>query len=91
MFQISWMRKSDLHILTSENFVFSGDQRFAVLHNENSDEWNLRIDYVTAKDSGFYECQLNTQPKLKLSIQLEVTGNFVVMANYDELENMMKI
>ncbi|CAH1719502.1 unnamed protein product [Chironomus riparius] len=70
---ISWIRKSDLHILTSENFVFSGDQRFTVLHEESSNEWNLKIDHVTLNDSGHYECQLNTQPKIKTSVHLEVT------------------
>lgn len=68
------MRKSDLHILTSENFVFSSDQRFEVIHHDDSDEWNLKLNYVTTNDSGYYECQLNTQPKIKLSVHLEVTG-----------------
>lgn len=72
--QVSWIRKRDLHILTSENFVFSSDQRFTVLHQPDSEEWNLKIEYVTLKDDGTYECQINTEPKIKLSVLLEVTG-----------------
>lgn len=60
--------------MTSENFVFSGDQRFSVLHLSESYEWNLKIEYATGKDSGVYECQVNTEPKIKLSVLLEVTG-----------------
>lgn len=71
------MRKSDLHILASEKFVFSGDHRFNVLHDENSNEWNLIINYVRLNDSGNYECQLNTQPKIKISVNLEVIGKLI--------------
>lgn len=54
--------------------MFSGDQRFTVLHQPDSYEWNLKIEYATLKDSGVYECQVNTEPKIKLSVLLEVTG-----------------
>lgn len=70
---VSWIRKKDLHILTSENFVFSGDQRFSVSHQPDTCEWNLNIEHATIKDSGVYECQVNTEPKIKLSVMLEVT------------------
>lgn len=60
--------------MTSENFVFSGDQRFTVIHLPDSAEWNLKIEYATQKDSGIYECQVNTEPKIKLSVLVEVTG-----------------
>lgn len=92
---MSWLRKKDIHILASENFVFSGDQRFSVLHQPDLNEWNLKIESATQKDSGVYEsnmssrarsqaklfvsfrryeCQVNTEPKIKLSVLLEVTG-----------------
>lgn len=54
--------------------MFSGDQRFTVLHQPDLNEWNLKIEYATLKDSGVYECQVNTEPKIKLSVLLEVTG-----------------
>lgn len=52
--KVSWIRKEDIHILTSEDFVFSGDPRFTVIHPKESIEWNLKIDHATLKDSGFY-------------------------------------
>ena len=27
--QVSWIRKSDLHVLTSDGLTFTGDQRFS--------------------------------------------------------------
>jgi Immunoglobulin V-set domain len=72
---VSWIKiGKDVHILTSENFVFSGDQRFTVQHQPDANEWNLQIVGATLKDSGIYECQVNTEPKIKLSVMLEVTG-----------------
>lgn len=53
------MRKRDLHILTSNNFLYTGDQRFSVIHPQDSDEWNLKIEYAQPKDDGVYECQVS--------------------------------
>ena len=52
------MRKRDLHVLTSGNFLYTGDQRFSVIHPQDSDEWNLKIEYAQPKDAGTYECQV---------------------------------
>lgn len=68
------MRKRDLHILTSDTFTYTGDQRFSVLHTVGSDDWDLKIDFVQQRDSGIYECQMNTEPKINLAFFLEVTG-----------------
>lgn len=76
MFQVSWMRKRDLHILTSSIFTYTGDGRFSVKHPEVSDEWRLRIEYVQPRDAGIYECQVNTEPKMNLAFMLKVEGNF---------------
>ncbi|XP_014239153.1 hemicentin-1-like isoform X2 [Trichogramma pretiosum] len=69
---VSWMRKRDLHILTSSIYTFTGDGRFSVLHPETTDEWRLRIAYVQPRDAGIYECQINTEPKLMLPFLLRV-------------------
>lgn len=60
-FKVSWMRKRDLHILTSNNFLYTGDQRFSVIHPQDSDEWNLKIEYAQPKDAGTYECQVSAR------------------------------
>lgn len=68
------MRKRDLHILTTSIYTYTGDQRFEVLHNSESDDWDLRIAFAQTRDTGIYECQVNTEPKINLAVQLDVTG-----------------
>ncbi|XP_041761272.1 uncharacterized protein LOC121587949 isoform X1 [Anopheles merus] len=70
---VSWMRKRDLHILTSNIYTYTGDQRFSVIHPPDSDDWDLKIEYAQQKDSGIYECQVNTEPKINLAVYLDVT------------------
>ncbi|XP_044257873.1 lachesin isoform X2 [Tribolium madens] len=70
--RVSWMRKRDLHILTSDIHTYTGDARFSVRHPEHSDDWDLRIAYVQKRDAGVYECQVNTEPKINLAITLNV-------------------
>ncbi|CAG9134902.1 unnamed protein product [Plutella xylostella] len=72
---VSWMRKRDLHILTSHIFTYTGDARFSVLHPEPSDDWDLRVDYVQPRDAGVYECQINTEPKINMAVFLTVEGD----------------
>ncbi|CAL8069202.1 unnamed protein product [Orchesella dallaii] len=70
--QVSWIRKRDLHVLTSTVFTFSSDARFSVIHPENSDDWTLEIKFVQKRDAGVYECQVNTEPKMNLAMLLNV-------------------
>lgn len=69
---VSWMRKRDLHILTSGPHTYTGDGRFSVLHPEHSDDYDLHIAYVQRRDAGIYECQINTEPKLNMAVFLHV-------------------
>ncbi|XP_055602899.1 uncharacterized protein LOC129751430 isoform X2 [Uranotaenia lowii] len=71
---VSWMRKRDLHILTSDIFTYTGDQRFSVIHPPDSDDWDLKIEYAQQRDSGIYECQVNTEPKINLAVNLDVSA-----------------
>ncbi|CAH1153999.1 unnamed protein product [Phaedon cochleariae] len=73
---VSWMRSKDLHILTSGRHTFSSDRRFESVHTDSSgDFWGLRIRGVHLSDTGQYECQVNTEPKMSLAIGLRVTGD----------------
>ncbi|XP_055389071.1 zwei Ig domain protein zig-8-like [Condylostylus longicornis] len=69
---VSWMRKRDLHILTTNIYTYTGDQRFSVIHTPGSEDWDLKIEYAQLRDSGIYECQVNTEPKINLGISLDV-------------------
>ncbi|XP_065090228.1 hemicentin-2-like [Ochlerotatus camptorhynchus] len=71
---VSWMRKRDLHILTSGTHTYTGDQRFSVHHPLDSDDWDLKISFAQPRDSGIYECQVNTEPKINLAVYLHVTA-----------------
>lgn len=73
MFQVSWIRSKDLHILTSGPITFSSDSRFEAVASPGGDFWGLRIRGVHLSDSGQYECQVNTDPKMSLAINF--SGN----------------
>lgn len=42
--------------------VYTNDERFQVIHNENSEEWDLQIKFVQKRDNGTYECQVIMKP-----------------------------
>ncbi|XP_055604031.1 zwei Ig domain protein zig-8-like [Uranotaenia lowii] len=71
-FSVAWIRKRDLHILTTGSSTYTSDQRFQVIRPENSINWTLQIKYPQVRDSGVYECQINTEPKMSLSYVLNV-------------------
>ena len=72
------MRKQDLHVLTTNIYTYTGDQRFSVIHTPGSDNWDLKIAYVQKRDRGIYECQVNTEPKLNFAILLHVIGKLLL-------------
>uniref|UniRef100_A0A1S4GNM4 Ig-like domain-containing protein n=1 Tax=Anopheles gambiae TaxID=7165 RepID=A0A1S4GNM4_ANOGA len=69
---VAWIRKRDIHILTTGASTYTSDQRFQVLHPEGSVNWTLQIKYPQVRDTGVYECQINTEPKMSLSYTLNV-------------------
>ena len=77
LFQVSWIRKRDLHILTSGSVTFTADSRFESVYG-NDDFWGLRIRGVKISDTGQYECQVNTDPKKNFALNLTVSGKLVV-------------
>ncbi|XP_008204831.1 limbic system-associated membrane protein [Nasonia vitripennis] len=69
---VSWIRKRDLHILTVGILTYTNDQRFQSLHSDGTDEWTLKISSPQVRDSGVYECQVSTEPKISLAYTLSV-------------------
>ena len=47
-----------------------------VFHPPETEDWFLEISSVTFRDSGVYECQVSTSPKVSLPIHLTVLGQF---------------
>ncbi|GBM35724.1 hypothetical protein AVEN_58406-1 [Araneus ventricosus] len=69
---VSWVRQRDLHILTVGKYTYTTDQRFTSIHMDNTDDWTLEIRDTRKKDSGIYECQVSTEPKMSLAIRLNI-------------------
>ncbi|GLH05669.1 Uncharacterized protein GBIM_11241 [Gryllus bimaculatus] len=77
---VSWIRKRDLHILTVGILTYTNDQRFQSLHSDGSDEWTLKVSSPQVRDSGVYECQVSTEPKISQAFRLNVVGIHVLHA-----------
>lgn len=73
---MSWIRKRDLHILTAGVLTYTSDQRFQVIRPDRSGNWTLLIKFPQKRDTGIYECQVNTEPKMSLAFWLNVIGKF---------------
>jgi hypothetical protein len=50
------------------------DLSLQVIKSNDSGNWTLQIKYPQIRDSGVYECQINTEPKMSLSYTLNVLG-----------------
>lgn len=57
--------------------TYTNDQRYQALHTEGSDEWSLRISSAQTRDSGVFECQVSTEPKISQAYRLNVVGRFL--------------
>ncbi|KAG7154794.1 hypothetical protein Hamer_G018526 [Homarus americanus] len=44
----------------------------SVLHADDSNEWTLQIKFATIRDSGIYECHVNSDPKISRQVALLV-------------------
>jgi len=69
---ISWIRHSDLHILTVGRYTYTADNRYQSIYNPTSDEWILQIKYLQKRDSGMYECQVSTEPVRSFFVRLNI-------------------
>ncbi|XP_076064778.1 zwei Ig domain protein zig-8-like [Oratosquilla oratoria] len=69
---VTWIRKSDVQILTANTFIYTTDPRFSAFCSSTGDEWVLKITGAVLEDSGGYECQVSTNPKISMNFQLQV-------------------
>ncbi|CAK1580724.1 unnamed protein product [Parnassius mnemosyne] len=124
---VSWIRSSDLQILTHAGTVFTADSRVSAItgeaaddrtddgpDDEGDDSWDdgwddesddvpddqqadsdvivekgvetvhtLRIERLRPSDSGRYECQINTEPKMSLFFNLTVEDSAAAAAEVE--------
>ncbi|KAK7065801.1 hypothetical protein SK128_021644 [Halocaridina rubra] len=70
--KVSWIRRKDLHVLTTGNLLYTTDVRFRMLHLAGSPYWTLEVASPTLDDAGVYECQVSTQPKIYQRFYLNI-------------------
>lgn len=67
-------RKGDqLHLITFGDSLYSSDSRYS-LKFKSPNDWQLHIQYANERDSGQFECQINTSPTLVFIVYLIVVG-----------------
>ncbi|KAK8406774.1 hypothetical protein O3P69_007372 [Scylla paramamosain] len=123
---VSWIRRRDLHVLTSGVHTFASDQRFLALHADRSENWTLQIrkawesqrpltctweadecstealscpllspespvpileticKFSQVRDSGEYQCQVNTDPRISMLFTLTVLEAATLMDGSDQ-------
>ncbi|XP_068242641.1 LOW QUALITY PROTEIN: zwei Ig domain protein zig-8-like [Palaemon carinicauda] len=85
--KVTWLRRRDLHILTTDQHTYSADERFQIVHEEGTDLWTLVVQYAQLRDAGIYECQVNADPKISRPVTLKpsqtssMRNNKVFIAN----------
>ncbi|XP_063844539.1 zwei Ig domain protein zig-8-like [Scylla paramamosain] len=82
--KVSWIRRRDLHVLTSGVHTFASDQRFLALHADRSENWTLQIRFSQVRDSGEYQCQVNTDPRISMLFTLTVLEAATLMDGSDQ-------
>ncbi|CAL4183700.1 unnamed protein product, partial [Meganyctiphanes norvegica] len=89
---VSWIRTRDLTVLAVDLIKVSTDSRIRMLpgishndvvHNEGTEEWVLEIRNVVPEDSGRYECQVNTHPKIATIVNLHILSGTDVPSIHD--------
>lgn len=73
MLQVAWLRVDTQTILTIASHVITKNHRIAVTHISHR-LWSLHIKDTRKTDSGWYMCQVNTDPMSSITGFLEVVG-----------------
>jgi len=69
---VSWIRKSDSAILSVDDMLVTFSDRMDIHKTEYLAEWALSIRNAAPGDSGSYECQVSSEPKLSKTVHLLV-------------------
>lgn len=59
--------------------VHSNDQELEDEEDGIWSEWTLRIRAAHVKDTGLYECQVSTEPKISQIYRLNIVGTFSIL------------
>ena len=71
-FQVSWVRTSDIEILSVDRYTYTFNQRIQLVYTNYLDapNYGLRISFVQPDDAGQYECIINTRPETVRKVEL---------------------
>ncbi|XP_055350715.1 uncharacterized protein LOC129597248 isoform X2 [Paramacrobiotus metropolitanus] len=71
---VSWVKYNNrhFHVLSVGDILLTEDERITLSKNEGPSDWALTITKVKLSDSGVYECQIGTSPKLGRNVTLHV-------------------
>jgi hypothetical protein len=88
---VIWKReqkgKSGTKVLTANNEVISSDKRIDVLHEDDGEVYVLSIKNLTTKDTGFYVCEVNSDPPIRSFQQLKVIKERLIADEATEAPN----
>lgn len=70
---LSWQHSTQPQ-LQPLRFIFAF--RLQVVRTADSKDWTLHVKYAQPRDSGIYECQVNTEPKISMAFRLNVIGEY---------------
>ncbi|XP_068233861.1 zwei Ig domain protein zig-8-like [Palaemon carinicauda] len=84
---VSWIRQEDLRVLATDEAIFTSDNRLKVVAWRTGVvwAWDLQIAEASVNDSGVYECQVNTRPKISHPVILNVQQGGAVIAGPSEI------
>ncbi|GFR00285.1 hemicentin-1 [Trichonephila clavata] len=90
-YRVAWVHVDKQTLLTIHTHVITRNKRVSVSHY-NFRTWLLHLKYVEPEDSGYYMCQVNTQPMISQVGYLEIVVppefvNDVVNRNISVAEN----
>lgn len=69
---MAWLRVDTQTILTIAGHVITKNHRISVSHGDGA--WTLGLKDVGPADGGRYMCQVNTEPMMSQTHQLQVVG-----------------
>ncbi|CAL4083036.1 unnamed protein product, partial [Meganyctiphanes norvegica] len=70
--EVSWIRHSDLMVLTVNSFTFTNDERFSAHRDPSTGDWMLALRHPTPADNGNYDCSISTKPVISQTVELKV-------------------
>ena len=79
--QVSWIRHSDLHILTVGRYTYTADNRYQSIYNPTTDEWILQVifDMFVPYTNCYGLCLgQSVRPKFPMFCQLNERENILV-------------